>query len=310
MRISPRIQAILQALLVTFLWASSWVLIKNNIEAIPPLTFAGLRYTIASLLFLPGLLQQKEALEKLERKDFISLAALGLVLYAMTQGGQFLTLKYLDAIPFSLILNFTSPLVAFYAAFMGQEKPTLWQWRGIASFLVGVLLYFLPKLQGNSNPAGYALAVLTVFANAVSSLLGRKTNRGGRISPFVVTSISMGIGGVVLLVMGLILQGLPTLSLKAWLTILWLASVNTAFAFWLWNKSLQALTAVESSTINSTMMVQIAILARIFLGERLDFAETLGLGIALIGILLVSLKPSKKHESRVNYNKNRHYCDK
>jgi len=34
----------LQALFVTFLWSSSWVLIKFGLEEIPPLTFAGLRY--------------------------------------------------------------------------------------------------------------------------------------------------------------------------------------------------------------------------------------------------------------------------
>ena len=39
--------AVLEALFVAFLWATSWVFIKIGLPAIPPLTFAGLRYVIA-----------------------------------------------------------------------------------------------------------------------------------------------------------------------------------------------------------------------------------------------------------------------
>jgi drug/metabolite transporter (DMT)-like permease len=47
MSLSQRNKAILQALFVTLLWSSSWVLIKLSIEEIPPLTFAA--YVISSL---------------------------------------------------------------------------------------------------------------------------------------------------------------------------------------------------------------------------------------------------------------------
>ena len=47
MKQSPRLLAILQAVFVTFLWSTSWILIKWNIDEIPPLTFAGLRYSLA-----------------------------------------------------------------------------------------------------------------------------------------------------------------------------------------------------------------------------------------------------------------------
>jgi EamA-like transporter family. len=48
-----------------------------------------------------------------------------------------------------------------------------------------------------------------------------------------------------------------------------MAIANTALAFTLWNRTLQVLTAVESSILNSLMMPQIAILAFVFLGEGL-----------------------------------------
>ena len=50
-------KAIWQALLVTFLWSTSWVLIKFGLGEIPPLLFAGLRYGLAALILLPWLLR-------------------------------------------------------------------------------------------------------------------------------------------------------------------------------------------------------------------------------------------------------------
>ena len=92
-----------------------------------------------------------------------------------------------------------------------------------------------------------------------------------------------------MLVIGIITQGVGTLTNQQWVIIGWLAVVNTALAFTLWNKSLQTLTAVESSIINGTMLPQIALLAWLFLGEPLGGKEVLGLIFVLIGTLIVQL---------------------
>jgi len=44
--------------------------------------------------------------------------------------------------------------------------------------------------------------------------------------------------------------------------------------------------AVESSIINNTMLIQIALLAWVFLGESLDLVEIVGLALAAVGIFL------------------------
>ena len=51
-------------------------------------------------------------------------------------------------------------------------------------------------------------------------------------------------------------------------------------------------TVAESSIINNTMLVQIAILGWIFLGESLTWWELLGLGLATAGIMIVQLVKS------------------
>lgn len=294
MSLSPRFRAILQALFVTLLWSSSWVLIKLALDEIPPLTFAGLRYTLAFIVLLPGLWRHRAEMRALSTKAWRRLAVLGLVFYTLTQGGQFLTLDHLEPVTFSLLLNFTSVLVAFFGIIALREIPSRLQWAGIVLFIAGVLVYFLPVSDSGGRALGLALAGLTVCANAVAAVLGRSVNRGNRIQPLVVTGASMGVGAISLLGIGLAVQGLPPFSLAGWAIIVWLAVVNTALAFTLWNRSLQTLSAVESSIINNTMLVQIALLAWLFLGEQLSLRDVVGLGLATAGILISQLKPARR----------------
>jgi len=290
MQSSGRLRAIFQALFVTFLWSTSWVLIKIFIYEIPPLTFAGLRYTCAVIILLPGLRKHRDRLRALSRKDWGRLAVLGFVFYTLTQGGQFATLEHLEAVTFSLLLNFTTVLVALFGIVGLREIPSPRQWVGILVFMGGVLLYFSSSITLVGEPLGYLLAGVTVSANAFASLLGRAINRGKTIPPLVVTVVSMGIGALVLLIIGLVVEDLPPLSLENAGVILWLAVVNTAFAFTLWNQSLQVLSAVESSIINNTMLIQIAILAWVFLGEKGGPLNIAGLALASIGIFLANVK--------------------
>lgn len=297
MRFSPHLYAILQALFVTFLWSTSWVLIKRTLNEISPLAFAGLRYSMAFLILLPGLWKHKAEVRALTAADWKRLAILGVVFYTLTQGGQFVTLNYLEAVSFSLMLNFTTLLVAIFGIIVLREVPSRWQWWGIVIFLVGVFVYFYPATASGGDWFGYAWAGFTVFANAIASVLGRLINREAKISPLVVTVISMGIGSLILLGIGLAVQGLPSVGLSVWAVIVWLAVVNTAFAFLLWNKTLQVLSAVESSIVNNTMLVQIAVLAWLFLGEKLAMRDIVGLILAVAGALIVNLKPAASSAS-------------
>ena len=117
--------------------------------------------------------------------------------------------------------------------------------------------------------------------------------------PLVVTAISMGIGSSCLLATGISIQGLPALSWSSWGIVIWLAVVNTALAFTLWNHSLRSLSATESSVINNTMLIQIAVLAWIFLGERLGWIQIAGLALVAGGSLIVQLRRSRKFKGHI-----------
>jgi drug/metabolite transporter (DMT)-like permease len=288
---SAHLKAVLQALLVTFLWSTSWVLIKIGLDDIPPLTFAGLRYTLAFLLLLPIFIRAQGlyTIRHLKPATWKHLIFLGFVYYAVTHGAQFVSIAYMPAVTANLVLGFTPVVVALLSIFFLAEHPLNLQWLGIVVSVVGLLIYFYPVQAFTGQLIGLIAAVVGMLANAVSAILGRSLNRTKAFTPIFITTISMGIGGITLLVIGILTTGLPMLSIKSWLIVAWLAVVNTAFAFTLWNHTLRTLSAMESSLINNSMSVQIPILVVLFLGERLGGRELIGLVVTIAGILLVQL---------------------
>jgi drug/metabolite transporter (DMT)-like permease len=294
MKRSPSITAVLQAIFVTVLWSSSWVLIKFGLRAsLPALTFAGLRYTLAFLCLVPFILlnsSHRAAIRSFTRKDWGQLILLGIIFYTLTQGSQFLSLLYLPAAMISLLHNLVSVLVGFLGMIFLRENPSKGQWLGIGLTVIGVAIYFLPLNIQAVQVIGLLIAFGGALSNAASSLLGRQMNRVTHSSPLIITFVSMGIGSLMLLVIGIAFQGFGQLDLRSWLLIAWLAVVNTAFAFTLWNQTLRTLSAVESSIINNLMLPQIAILAFVFLGETLNGKEIAGLVLVSLGVIVVQLQ--------------------
>ena len=284
--------SIFQALFVTLLWSSSWVLIKFGLADIPPLTFAGLRYMLAFLLLVPVAWRRGvgRELRGITRKQWGQLIVLGSVFYAIAQGAQFVGLALLPAITVNLLLNFTTVMVALFGiGWLGENLRPL-QWAGIALAMTGTVTYFMPVNIPMEERFGLIIVVIGMLTNAFSTVLGREVNRDMRLSPLGVTVVSMGVGATLLLGSGIAVQGLPLIPPSGWATIVWLAVVNTAFAFTLWNHTQRTLQAVESSMIAGTMLIQIPLLAWLFLGEQPTGQQLGGMVLAGLGTFLVQIK--------------------
>ena len=288
------ITAVLQALLVTLLWASSFVLIKFGLQdSIPPITFAGLRYSFAFLCLLLLVLinpAQRKSFRSISSTNWIQLTLLGVFFYAINQGAHFIGLSLLPANTISLIYSFGPLFIAIASGYLIKEAPSIIQWIGIIVSITGALFYFLPFNSSTGKQLGYLIALGSMFVNSFSSLLGRHVNHKSGLSPLVVTTVSMGIGALLLLIIGGITQGFGQLEFSHWLIIGWLAVVNTAFAFTLWNTALRTLSAFEAGIINNTMLIQVGILSWLFLDEPLSTRQILAMLLVVIGVIIVQLQ--------------------
>ena len=289
---SSRTLAIVEALFVVFLWATSWVFIKIGLVEISPILFAGLRYFMAFLVLLIALLlgNSRKEFRTLTPRLRWQLILLGILFYTATQGAIFVALAYLPAVTVNLLWSFSSVIIAVMGFTWLSEKPTLLQWGGIGLTLIGASIYFFPVKILHAQVFGILIAVIGILTNALSSIMGRSINRSSTIPPLIVTVVSMGAGSIALLATSLFVEGVPVIRLNTWLIILWLAVINTALAFTLWNHTLRTLTALESSIINSTMLIWIPLLAVIFLGESISAKEIIGLLTVGLGTFVVQLR--------------------
>jgi drug/metabolite transporter (DMT)-like permease len=210
-------------------------------------------------------------------------------MYAVTQGAVFAALALLPAATLSLVLSMTPVVVALASWPLLGEPPGRIQLVGTALFVVGAAVYLGRGDAVAASLAGLAVAGVGLAANAAAALLGRRVNRD-RHHPVVVTGVSMAVGAPLLLGAGLLVEGWVPPGPEELAIVAWLALVNTALAFTLWNRTLRHLSATESSVLNNTMMIQIAILAWVFLGEALVAREIAGLVLAACGALIVQVR--------------------
>jgi drug/metabolite transporter (DMT)-like permease len=283
----------LLALFVTFLWSTSVVLIKIGLRDIPALPFAGLRYALAFLCLLPLALARpadRAALRALSSRDWLQLAVLGLLLYTFTQGAQYLALTFLPALTLNMVLNSSPLLVALLGAVFLNERPTAAQCTGLVLFVAGAWTFFFPTGLAGVRAIGLLLAAAEMLSSATASVLGRRINGSGRIPPLAVTVATMGFGAVALLGGGVWAQGWPELRPAHWAIVAWLAVANTALAFTLYNATMRTLPVTEASVIYGTKLIQVAILAWLFLGEVLTPAKVVGMTLSGVGALLVQLR--------------------
>jgi drug/metabolite transporter (DMT)-like permease len=292
--------AILIALFVTVLWSSSWVLIRWGLddEGLNPLTFAGIRYLLASLVLVAlvmGAPRLRYEVGSLGRARWGELALLGLIFVAVAQGAQFVAIDSQPAATSSLVLSLTPLIVAGASTVALAEKPTYRQVAGAGLIVLGAVAYFSGDL--GFTVVGLVAAIVGLIANAIAALMGRAVNRGRSLSPAVVTVISTSVGAIALAIVGIAIEGWPSISVRAWLIIAWLAVVNTAWAFTLWNRSLQMLSATESAAINNTMLIQIGLLAWLFLGEIPGVLDMVGMVVVSVGVYL-SQRPRTEARAR------------
>ena len=165
MSASNRTRALAEALITTFLWSSSYILIKRGLLRIDPLLFAGTRYFLAFLCLLTAFLLTRRKFPPVEKREFIYLACLGLSGYAGMPAFQFLGLLYLGATDSAFISNFNPLFVALISWLVKKRSPERRQWAGFFLSLIGATIYFLPEIELRSTDK-----LLGIVLTAISGL--------------------------------------------------------------------------------------------------------------------------------------------
>ncbi len=211
---------------------------------------------------------------------------MGLFAYPLSNGALFWGLQYVPATTGAFLHSLLPVPTLFLAIPWLGESPSRSQLLGLVIALAGSVLFFSPGLSAG-DPLAVTVIVLGVLAFAVFGVLSRDAARTGQVATLPLTAWPLGFGGGLLLLLGLPLERAALPSLAGWAAVLWLAVVNTALAYVMYNRCLRTLTVLESNVLLSLSPLATAVLAALLLGEQLTALQLIGLLTAILGVLVV-----------------------
>ena len=281
---------------MTVLWSSSYVLIKWGLVDIPPLLFATVRYALAfAILLTIDLAMGPRGTRggRVGRREALLLAVAGIGGYTVAQGLQFVGLYYLPAVTTSFLLNFNPFFVLLLSVGLLGEGTSLSQLGGLALALGGAWMFFSQQLAFGSQMFGIVVVIVSGLGWACYVVVARMLQRSGIMGSLRLTTTTMGIGVAGMAALTILTGQYAPLSGEGILIIVWLATANTALAFFMWNWSLKAIPAYELTVMQDLMLVEIAIFAFVFLQEAITPLMLGGMALVLLGVLIVQMKALK-----------------
>jgi len=230
------------AIIACLLWSTAYAGIKLGLQYDTPLHFAGIRFTISGLMILPFTIKPSAYIKMIRdnRKVVLSVMVLQtLINYTLFYIGM-------DLVPGALgaVIVGSQPLVtAVVAAMMHkEEKLTRNKIITIIFGISGVILISAGRQALRLGTAVEFLGVILILGanigTATSNVIVSFRSRG--MNPLVLSSFSLGVGGLILYLVSLPIEGPVQVYRPAvyWLDLVWL-SFMSAFAFSLWFKLLQ-----------------------------------------------------------------------
>jgi probable blue pigment (indigoidine) exporter len=126
----------------------------------------------------------------------------------------------------------------------------------------------------------------------------RDVARARTIDALSLTALPIALGAIVLLPVALLAEGPPHASLTAWIIVFTLALLNTVAAFLLYSHVLQRFTALTLATILNLNPLVTAVLAWIFLGNRLSLVQIAALLLVLVSAAAVQAADPRQESPR------------
>jgi drug/metabolite transporter (DMT)-like permease len=287
--------ALVEAVFINLIWASTFIFVKMALKDMGPLTIGGLRYFFGFVILLPFMLRARQR-PSFSKAAWVQLALIGVSSYTLANSATFWSLRYLTATTVSFLMGLTTLLVFFGGIIWLKEIPNRLQTTGIILTLVGTGMFFSVGLKPG-EPLGILLMGLALLCFTVFGILGRNTARAQTVDTLSLTAYPLAIGGGLLLLVAIPIEGIPHASLQTWGLVAWLAAINTALAYVLYNHSLQVLTAFQMNVLLNLAPLFTALMSWLLLSEQLSLVQFIGMVVVIVGVGLVQSRSGPKEEA-------------
>jgi len=279
--------------LTPFFWSCNWIIGRALHEDMPPMALTFFRWLLASLVLTPFVVSKLARDWPTIRAHWRTMALLGSIGIALHNAIAYIGLNYTTATN-GVVLNSFIPvmIIAMAWAFFG-ERLTRVQLLGVAVSLVGVLAILsggsLATLARVRLNAGDLCVILAMAMWSLYTVLLRRRPLGlDRLSFLFVLAI---VGVVIMLPLWLgetLLIRSPVWSARAFAALIGVAIFSSVLAYIFWNRGVELLGPAVAGLFVHLMPVFGALLAWLFLGERLEAYHLAGMALILTGIAVTS----------------------
>lgn len=282
--------ALILLLIAILIWGFAYVVTKSGLSAVPPMLFALLRYSVASLLLVP-LALARGGLKRLPRP----VPWTTLVLMALSGVGFYyvlfnLALSYTSASQTALIQSAFPAIVAIMAVVWLHERVTRRRILGIALAVAGVALIVATQADAAARDPllGNALAFASVLSWSVYTILAK---RMADADPIAVTAVISLIGTGMLVPAALLENAhvsLSSIPAAGWLPIIYLGALASAVGYLLYIRALRDIDASLVGTFINLSPVIGVVSGVLVLGESITPTAIAGGAMVLAGVWISS----------------------
>ncbi len=288
-------------LLLCLIWGTTWLFIKLGLEDLPPLTFAGIRFVIATAIVFALIAIRRIPLPNRAR-DWVLLAVTGVLSFTLNYGLVFWGEQYISS-GLAALLQSTLPAFGLIIAhfYLPGERMTLLKILGVVLGVFGVGVIFSNQLQVAGSQAlwGSAALVLSAFCAAYANVLVKAY--GINLQPAVLAGGQMLFGLIPLLLIGIPLEGNP-LNYRwtpiAVLSLFYLAIVGTVVAFLLYYWLMHNMDVTKTMLIALVTPVTAVIVGMLVLKEEMHWRTLIGGAMIISGLALIVARRGKGTTTR------------
>jgi drug/metabolite transporter (DMT)-like permease len=278
-----------------FIWGFAYVVTKSGLAAVPPMLFALLRYTVASVILVPFALA-RGGLARLPRpvpwRTLVLMGFTGVGLYYVLFN---LAIAFTTASQTALIQSAFPAVVAVMAVVWLHERLSRRRIVGIGLAIAGVVLIVARTETGasSSDPLlGNALGVASVLSWGAYTILAKRMSDA---DPIAVTAVISLIGTAMLIPAALVENAdvsIASIPAEGWLPIIYLGALASAVSYLLYMRALRDIDASLVGTYVNLSPVIGVISGVIVLGEAITATAIVGGVMVLAGVWISSLRPA------------------
>ena len=221
----------LLALSVVAIWGSNFVVIRWGLDAFPPLLFAALRFTLATLPAIFFLPRPKVGWRNLAAYGaFVGVGQFGLLYLAMR--------SQISPGLASLVIQTQVFFTLLLAMRMSGERVQGFQWLAL-TMAAGGIGVIASHTDGSTTVLGLAMVLLAAFSWSSGNIVGK---RAGAVNMLAYVVWSSAFAAPPLFALSFIVEGparmgeaLQHAGLGAWAAVLWQAVGNTLFGYGAWS---------------------------------------------------------------------------